>query len=96
VAGSHGGEGQPCDFTMLRVYTWGATHKRYETAYIENDLCGHLPIRLTGSTARPAFHFADTSKNENAADRMYVMQQTVVRRVKNKSSGPPPNYAKSR
>jgi hypothetical protein len=93
VAGSHGGEGQPCDFTMLRVYTWGAAHKRYETAYIENNLCGHLPIRLTGSTARPEFHFADTS--ENPGDRIYVMQQTVVRRVKDKSSGPPPNYAKS-
>ena len=38
--------GKACDFTMLRVYTWGSKRKRYETAYVESDLCGHLPIRV--------------------------------------------------
>jgi len=45
VAGVRGGEGQACDFTTLRVYTWNGKKTRYETAYIENDLCGQMPVR---------------------------------------------------
>src|SRR5208283_2187719 len=43
-AGSTGPDGQPCDFTLIRVYTWGAGRRRYETAYVESNLCGTLPI----------------------------------------------------
>jgi hypothetical protein len=88
VAGSHGGEGQVCDFTMLRVYTWSTARKRYETAYIESGLCGHLPVRVSGAAVAPEFSFAEAGKN--AADRTYIMRQTVVRRVINKSSGAAP------
>jgi len=88
VAGSHGGEGRVCDFTMLRVYTWSIARKRYETAYIESNLCGHLPIRVSSAAAGPEFGFAEGG--QNAADRNYVMHQTVVRRVTSKSSGPLP------
>jgi hypothetical protein len=87
VAGSHSGEGQACDFTMLRVYTWSTARKRYETAYIESDLCGHLPIEVSQSPSGPEFHFANAGKTP--AERMYVMRQTVVHHVTNKSSGPP-------
>ncbi len=79
VAGSHGGEGQSCDFTRLRVYTWSASRKRYETAYVESDLCGHLPIQVSSPPAGPEFRFAETGKH--AAERTYAMHQTVVRRV---------------
>ena len=81
VAGSRGGEGQACDFTMLRVYTWGAARKRYETAYVESDLCGRLPIRISSGEKGPEFHFPDV--DEGGADRAYSMYQTTVRRVKN-------------
>jgi hypothetical protein len=87
VAGSHGGEGQACDFTMLRVYTWSTARKRYETAYIESDLCGHMPIEVSQSLSGPEFHFANAGKTP--AERMYVMRQTVVHHVTNKSSGAP-------
>src|SRR5277367_6494814 len=40
----HGPEGQPCDFTALRVYTWGKQKERYETAFVESDVCGKFPI----------------------------------------------------
>jgi hypothetical protein len=40
VAAARGPEGQPCDFTTLRVYTWNLRRERYETAFMENDLCG--------------------------------------------------------
>jgi len=80
VAGSRGGEGGACDFTMLRVYTWGAKRQRYETAYVESDLCGRLPIRLSTAAKGPEFEFADV--DAGGADRTYIMEQTSVRRVK--------------
>ena len=74
----------PCDFTMLRVYTWGAARKRYETAYVESNLCGRLPIRITSSPQGPGFRFAVAG--ESAPERIYQMQQTSVRRIKGETS----------
>jgi hypothetical protein len=79
---------------MLRVYTWGAARKRYETAYVESDLCGRLPIRVSNGAAGPEFRFADL--DTSSAERMYVMQQTSVRRVKDKSSEKPKAQSKFR
>jgi len=84
AAGSRGGEGQSCDFTMLRVYTWSVRNKRYETAYIENDLCGRLPIIVSQGLKGPEFHFSDVSGRLPV--RNYVMQLTSVRLVNEKSS----------
>jgi hypothetical protein len=84
VAGTHGGEVQSCDFTMLRVYTWGKARKRYETAYVESNLCGHLPIRVSDSPKGPQFQFVEADGSNS--NRIYVMQQTVVHRVKEGAS----------
>ena len=84
VAGSRGGEGQPCDFTLLRVYTWSAARKRYETAYVESDLCGRLPIVVSRGEKGPTFHFSNA--NDAPAQRNYAMEQTSVRRVKDESA----------
>jgi Bacterial SH3 domain len=81
VAGARGPEGQPCDFTTLRVYTWWSKKSRYETAYVENGLCGALPIRVgKGPAGEPEFrfHVMDGAKQE----RVYHLVQTVVRRLK--------------
>src|SRR4029077_17925592 len=86
VAGSRGGGGRGCDFTMLRVYTWGKTRKRYETAYVESDLCGSLPIRVSSGAKGPEFQFPDV--DEGGAVRTYVMYQTSVRRVKDATAKP--------
>jgi SH3-like domain-containing protein len=81
VAGTRGPEGQPCDFTVLRVYTWNQRKTRYETAFIENDLCGQLPIRLgKGPKDEPEFRFH--SVDGSRGDRVYRLIQTVVRRVR--------------
>jgi hypothetical protein len=84
VAGSRGGEGQDCDFTMLRLYTWGQKRKRYETAYVESDLCGRLPIQVSSGAKGPEFQFPDA--NADGAARKYVMVQTEVRHVKESGS----------
>lgn len=81
VAGAKGAEGQACDFTMLRVYTWSASRKRYETAYVEGNLCGKLPIRVARTPAGdPEFRFAEAGPG--GEERTYMMRQTVVRRVR--------------
>jgi len=81
VAGTHGPEGQACDFTALRVYTWYSKRTRYETAYIENNLCGALPIQVgKGSKGEPEFRFHE--KGSGSPERVYHLIQTVVRRVR--------------
>jgi hypothetical protein len=83
VAGARGGEGQPCDFTLLRVYTWSSARRRYETAYVESNLCGKLPIRVTPAAALggdASFRFAASDKS--GGERVYQMHQTVVRRIR--------------
>jgi hypothetical protein len=83
LLGAHGPEGQPCDFSTLRVYTWGKKRQRYETAYVESGVCGKLPVEVKDSTqtGETKFSFTDLS-NGAPAQRDYVMRQTIVRRVK--------------
>jgi hypothetical protein len=81
VAGTHSAEGQPCDFTTMRVFTWNLKKSRYETAYIENDLCGALPIRVgKGPKSEPEFRFHEMGGAKE--ERVYHLIQTVVRRVR--------------
>jgi hypothetical protein len=91
LLGTHGPEGQPCDFTALRVYTWGKQKNRYETAFVESNVCGKLPIQRlqsAGPEADITFSFLDSS-NGAPERRTYQMHQTIVRRV-NDGSGHKP------
>jgi len=77
-----GPEGQACDFSMIRVYTWSARGSRYETSHVERNLCGKLPIRVgKGATGEPEFHFTNNG-TKGTEERMYRMKQNVVRRVR--------------
>jgi Bacterial SH3 domain len=81
LAASRGPEGQVCDFTALRVYTWYVKRSRYETAFIENNLCGQLPIRLDkGPKGEPEFRFRMMGGKKE--ERVYGLMQTVVRRIR--------------
>ncbi len=87
VAGTKGPDGQPCDFTTLRVYTWDARKTRYETAFIENSLCGQMPIRIGESPKNEPefrFHVLGSDKDE----RVYRLIQTVVRRIRAPGEAP--------
>jgi len=81
VAAARGQEGQPCDFTTLRVYTWNSRKSRYETAFIENNLCGRMPVLIgKGPKGEPEFHFQEMAGGKE--QRVYRLMQTVVRRVR--------------
>jgi len=95
VAGSRGPDSQPCDFTSIRVYTWNSRKSRYETAYIENNLCGQMPVRIgTGPKGEPEFRFrskdaylpAGKSQIGGNDERVYRLIQTVVRRIREDGS----------
>jgi hypothetical protein len=101
LAAARGSEGQACDFTVLRVYTWNNKKSRYETAFIENGLCGKLPIRTDKTeSGQPEFHFynADDPRHE----REYRLIQTVVRRIREgevigpRAKSSPPQKAKAK
>lgn len=84
LLGAKGPEGQACDFTLVRVYTWGVQRNRYETAFVDGNMCGKLPVSLTRSAGSPgdiAFSFADSSDGLEVT-RTYQMHQTIVRRVR--------------
>ena len=86
LAATRGPEGQVCDFSNLRVFTWNKKKTRYETAFIQNDLCGALPIRVgVGPKGEPEFRIRvmDGAKEEQT----YRLIQTVVRRVRETGSG---------
>jgi hypothetical protein len=77
VAAAKSGEGQPCDFTSIRVYTWGAQRMQYETSFADNNVCGRLPVLVNQTPAGPEFRFSD-DKN---AERAYRLIGAVVRRL---------------
>lgn len=83
LAATKGGENPECDFSMLRVYTWDAKKQRYETAYVEGNLCGKLPLRVDKQpgTGDPEFRFKE-SRDGAADEALYRMRQTTVRRVR--------------
>jgi hypothetical protein len=83
LAGTRDAEGHACDFTMMRVYTWGKQSNRYETAFVQSDLCGKLPVKVTrGAGSAPDVMFAFTDFGDTAsAPRTYRMHQTIVRRT---------------
>lgn len=97
VLGVKGAEGQACDFTMMRVFTWGKQRERYETAFVESDVCGKLPLKLTAGTAAggdASFGFEDLS-NGAPEQRLYHMHQTIVRRVRVEGEAEPVKHGKA-
>jgi hypothetical protein len=84
AAGVDGPEGQACDFTLLRVYSWNPLRLRYETAYVESGLCGRLPLEVQRSAdiqQEALFRFSHTTM-KGAEQREYRSRQNVVRRVR--------------
>lgn len=91
LVGAKGPEGQLCDFSSVRVYTWGIQRNRYETAFVDSGVCGKLPVELTRNAASPSdvtFSFEDLTAGKSDK-RTYHMHQTIVRRVKQAGEAKP-------
>jgi hypothetical protein len=91
VVGDRGSEGQACDFTLMRVFTWGNQRQRYETAFVESNVCGKLPVKLTpaaGLGGDASFAFEDLSGGA-PEERLYKLHQTIIRRVRKGSAATP-------
>jgi hypothetical protein len=84
LVGGSGPEGQACDFTMMRVYTWAKTKGQYETAFVANDLCGRLPVTISRMPAAQTATIAFIDPSDGSP-QTYHMVQTIVRRVKDKA-----------
>jgi len=81
--GAHGPEGGVCDFTTMRAYTWGIKRERYETAFVESNFCGLMPVEVTPATQTggdATFKFEDVTGSGNT-ERIYRLHETVIRRI---------------
>lgn len=83
VAGTNLPQGSPCDFTMLRVYTWSIAKKLYETSFVSNGLCGHMPIRVRRNVDRQhdAIFSFDNFAAGGSRRLSYRLRSTIVHRL---------------
>ena len=81
LVGTTGAEGGVCDFTMMRVFTWSKAKSQYETAFIDGNMCGKLPIDIvrTPSAREATMMFTDPGDDSPVT---YRMRDTIVRRLK--------------
>ena len=79
----------PYDFDSLRVFAWSTRRHRYETAYIERNLKGYLPVLLhsvaapakskTTGAQTPGFSVLLKKKDGRKYRRSYALIDTRVR-----------------
>jgi hypothetical protein len=85
LVGTSGPEGGACDFTMMRVFTWSKTKSQYETAFIDGDVCGKLPINIVRMPVEQQVTMTFKDPGDGSL-QTYRMQQTIVRRLKDDDS----------
>jgi Bacterial SH3 domain len=72
---------QDVDFNHIRVFTWWAAKDRYATAYVESNLNGYFPIRVTQVAGRPYFRLRLVDKQGRKLQKVYQLTGTIVRPV---------------
>lgn len=85
LVGTMGPEGGACDFTMMRVFTWSKTKSQYETAFVDSDVCGKLPIDIVRLPVQQKVTMTFKDPGDGLL-QTYRMQQTIVRHIKNADS----------
>ena len=72
---------QDVDFTHFRVFTWWAKNQEYVTAYVEGDLRGFFPIRVTSEGGVPHFRLRLEDEDGEKYQKVYRMVDTITREV---------------
>jgi SH3-like domain-containing protein len=78
-------DGQPYDFTQIRVFTWNVKKHRYETAYRERNLQAVLPVSVGREDVQkegnlPVFSLLTVDDEGKRVVRKYKMNGVIVRR----------------
>ncbi len=81
LVGTNGPEGNACDFTIMRVFTWSKKKSQYETAFIDGNVCGKLPINIVRMPVAQVVIMTFQDPSDNSLET-YRMQQTIVRHIK--------------
>lgn len=85
LVGTTGPEGGACDFTMMRVFTWSKTKSQYETAFVDGDVCGKLPINIVRMPVEQQVTMTFKDPGDGSL-QTYRMHQTIVRHIKDADS----------
>ena len=72
---------QEADFSHIRVLTWWAKHQEYVTAYVESDLTGYFPIKVTQSNGIPYFRLRLKDEQGQQYQKVYGLFDTITRSV---------------
>jgi hypothetical protein len=80
LVGATGPEGNACDFTMMRIFTWSKKKSQYETAFIDGNVCGKLPINVVRMPVAQTVTMTFTDPTDGSL-QTYRMQQTIVRHI---------------
>jgi hypothetical protein len=93
-------DGLPYDFNQVRVFTWNTRKHRYETAYLERNLFGILPVTLgqqdfgdEGTLRTFTLQLQDDKGNKH--QQLYKFNSPIVRKVRPPGEeAPKPHTAK--
>jgi len=66
------------DFTHIRVFTWWSKRQEYVTAYVESNLNGYFPIRVSAVDGVPHFRLRLQDPDGRKFQKIYQMRETIV------------------
>jgi hypothetical protein len=70
---------QEFDFDHIRVFTWWSKRQEYVTAYVESNIDGHFPIRVSQIDGVPHFRLRLVGRNGQKFQKVYRLDDTIVR-----------------
>ena len=72
---------QEADFSHIRVFTWWIKEHKYVTAYVESDLKGYFPIRVSEVDGVPHFRLRLMDDQGQKFQKVYGLFDTMTRVV---------------
>lgn len=70
-----------CDFTHIRIFTWWTKKQEYVTAFVESNLNGYFPIRVSRVDGVAHFRLRLVDRKGRKLQRVYRMFDTIARPV---------------